>query len=327
MSIARRLCLFAVSIVLSTALVATNLPVKAQQGQPELGSGLSISPTRFELTVQPGANDEIKISVKNVTQAKIIAVPIINDFASDNDTGTPQIIVNEERDDLPSIRPFFKQLENIPIEPGQTVTKKIPVEVPSDTPAGGYYGVLRFVATPDGEINPEDGQVALTASVASIVLVEVPGEVTEQIQLRNLMFYRNDVAGTFFTASAPQQMGVQIVNQGNGFSKPFGTVTVKNPLGKEVVNYELNNANPRSNVLPDSTRTFRNDISGINLPGRYVATADVSFGNGGEVLRLSKSFWYLPYWFIGLLIVLLAAIVYLGFLIRRKVTTGHFTRR
>ena len=329
MSIARRLSLIAVSVLMSVLFVTGDLTTLSAQEdqQQELGSGLSISPTRFDLSVDPGGTDTIRISVKNVTNARVIAVPIINDFASDNDTGTPRIIINDDREDLPSIKPFFSDLESLPIEPGETVTTEIPLSLPADTPAGGYYGVLRFVATPDGELESEDpSQVALTASLASVVLVEVPGDITEQIQLRNILFYRKDVAGTFFT-SAPEQIGVQILNQGNGFSRPFGTVSVKNPLGKEVLNYELNSTNPRGNVLPDSSRTFKDSLPGVSVPGRYVATADVSFGNGGEVLRTTRTFWYLPYWFLAVVVVVLAALVYLGVLLRRKIATGNFKRK
>lgn len=329
MSIARRLSLVAVSMLMAVLFVAGDLVMttNAQEEQQEAGSGLSISPTRFELTVQPGATDTVTISVKNVTSARVVAVPIINDFASDNDTGTPRIIVNEERDDLPSIKPFFGELESFPIEPDQTVTREIELQLPQDTPAGGYYGVLRFVATPDGELESDDpSQVALTASLASVVLIEVPGEITEQIQVRDVLFYRKDVAGTFFT-SAPEQIGVQILNQGNGFTRPFGTVSVKNSLGNEVLNYELNDVNPRGNVLPNSSRTFKNNLEGVSIPGRYVATADVSFGNGGEVLRITEAFWYLPYWFLGVVVLLVGALVYTGFLVKRKIATGKFKRR
>lgn len=297
----------------------------AQDGQTEPGSGLSVFPTRFERTIEPGASGTIQATVKNVTSAGIVAVPVINDFESDDDTGTPRIIF-EDKNDTPSIKPFFGELGSFPIPPGEAVTIEFDISLPADTPAGGYYGVLRFVATPEGSEGTDTGQVALTASIAVPVLIEVPGEVTEQIQLRNILFYRNNIAGTFFTVK-PEQLGVQIINQGNGFSKPFGTVTVTNPLGDEIMNYELNNSNPRSNVLPDSTRSFRSDLEGVKIPGRYTATADVSFGNGGEVLRMSKAFWYLPYWFVGLLIVVLSLLTYVGYLVYRRIKTGSFKRR
>lgn len=340
MSIVRRIHLLVVAVLISLLVVVGG--VHSQEGEQELGSGLSVSPTRHELTVEAAANDRIKLSVRNVTAAKIVAIPVINDFAADNETGVPQIVLDDERTDLPSIKPFFKELENIPVEPGETVTVEVPLEIPSDTPAGGYYGVIRFLASPDGTSIPGDGQVALTASVASVVLITVPGDVTEQLQLRNILFYRNDVAGTFF-ARKPEEIGIQLLNQGNGFSKPFGSVSVKNPLGNEVLNYEINTANPRNNVLPGSGRIFKDKLgeqdpqtaitnpdsfnSSVTLPGRYVATANVSFGNGGEVLTMSKAFWYIPYWFTALILVLLAGLIYAGYLIRRKVTTGNFKRR
>lgn len=292
------------------------------------GSGLSISPTRFLLTPQAGATDTVKISVKNVTGSTITAIPVINDFISDNETGTPQIVTDESRDDLPSIKPFFGELEQFDIEPDQTVTKEYTLSIPSDTPAGGYYGLLRFLATPEGisDASDVDQNVALSASLGSIVLVEIPGDITELVQAQKLLFYRNEGSGTFFT-SAPDQMGVQIRNQGNGFIQPFGKVTVKNPLGKEALQYEINNISPRGNILPESTRIFKDELTGVTLPGRYTAKADISFGNGSQVLTLTGSFWYLPYWFLAIILLLIVAGVFAGFAIRRKVATGTFKRR
>lgn len=327
MKVMHKISMLSLAAVTAVLLFAATTSVHSQEQQPANGgSGLSISPTRFALTPEAGSTDVITITVKNVTGAAITANPVINDFTSDNDTGTPQIVVDETRDDLPSIKPFFKQLDSFVIQPGESVTKDFNIEIPSDTPAGGYYGLLRFLATPEGVSGPEDGQVALTASLGSIVLIEIPGDITELVQAQGFFFYRKNVAGTFFT-STPEQLGVQIRNQGNGFIQPFGTVTVKNPLGKQIMQYELNNITPRGNILPNSTRVFRDDLTGITLPGRYVSSADVSFGNGSQVLTIKDSFWYLPYWFLGVLLLLILLAVYAGFVIRRKVVTGTFKRK
>ncbi len=318
-----------VAIVLVVGGALTAGIVKAQESQAPPangGSGLSISPTRFLLNPEAGSTDVVTITVKNVTTDAITATPVINDFVSDDDTGTPKIVVDESRDDLPSIRPFFRQLEAFDIEAGESVTREFRVEIPTGTSAGGYYGLLRFLAAPKGVTDSGDDQVALTASVGSIVLIEIPGNVTEQVQVQNVLFYKGEVAGSFFTAK-PEQIGVQIRNQGNGFVRPFGKVSVTNPFGKLTQQYEVNDINPRGNILPNSTRIFRDDISGVTIPGRYVATGDISYGNGGQILTIKKTFWYLPYWFIGVLLVVVALLTYGGFAVRRKVATGSFKRR
>ncbi|MDZ7786016.1 MAG: hypothetical protein U5L95_02735 [Candidatus Saccharibacteria bacterium] len=325
MSSFKRLGLIIVSFALVFSVSNARVFSQEQPARGTGGSGLSISPTRFELSILPGNDDTVQISVQNVTGSTIEATPVINDFVSDNDTGQPRLLINEERDDLPSIKPFFNELESMRIEAGETETKEIPVEIPENTPAGGYYGVIRFLASPEGTAAPDDGQVALTASLAPVVLITVPGDITEQVQFRNILYYRNDASGTFFT-SKPEQVGLQIVNQGNGFVQPFGQVSVKDMFGEEVHSYELNDTDPKGNIIPRSTRVFRDDLPDIGTPGRYTTTANVSYGNGGEVLTLSKSFWYLPYWFLAILAVGLGALVYGGFLVKRRVNTGSYKK-
>lgn len=320
MNVAKRLMVVAVLTVFAVMGVA--MPVFSQE--QEAGSGLSVSPTRTELTIEPGGEDVLRISLRNVTNNTIVARPVVNDFFSDNETGQPQLLINEERD-VPSIKPFLKELEDVTLAQGAEATVEIPVTVPSDTAPGGYYGVVRYLAIPEGASAPDEGQVSLTASISSILLVEVPGDVREQVQLRNVLFYRQGVTGSFFT-SKPEQVGVEIVNQGNGFIKPFGNVMVKNPFGKEVQSYEMNTGNPRNNVLPESTRVFKEDLSGISVPGRYTTTASVSFGNGGEVLTLTKTFWYLPIWFVIAVLVLIAGIVAAVFYARKRFANGGFKK-
>jgi hypothetical protein len=316
MKVFKRLLVVATVAIFGAVSVA--LPAASQQG----GSGLSVSPTRTELRIEAGSSSSFSLNVRNVTTSSIVARPVVNDFRSDDESGQPQIILDEDHDG-PSIRPFMPELEEITLAEGEDETVEITVSVPENTAPGGYYGVVRYLAVPEGAPAQDDGQVSLTASVSSILLVEVPGDITEQIQLRNIEFYRKDVVGTFFT-STPEEIGLRIVNQGNSFAKPFGNVSIENMLGREVQNFEVNTGNPRSNVLPDSTRVFRSDLEGVNMPGRYTATASISFGNGGEVLILSNSFWYFPGWFIVLVLALIVLIAVGIYFVRQRMTTGSF---
>lgn len=292
--------------VVMALFVLIALPVNVlSQNQPG-GSGLSISPTRTELRIEPGGSEIVKINLRNVTNGNIVANAFINDFESDNETGEPKIIINNSGDNATSIRPFLKGVEDVELGPNESKTVDVLVEISQNAAPGAYYGVIRYAAVPVGS-DPGPGQVSLTASVSTIVLIEIPGDIRQQIQVREALVYRKGIAGTFFTAK-PEETGVRVINQGNGFVKPFGTVTIDNPLGKQVQQYELNDSEPRANVLPSSGRVFRKPIEGISVPGRYVLTAHVSFGNGGETLTVRKGFWYLPWWFILLVLVIIAVV-------------------
>lgn len=320
MSLLRRLAL-GMGVLLFFA--AFSLPAIAQQGT---GNGLQITPTRTELQVNPGEQKTFSITVKNVTQADVIAQVSLNDFESDGVTGEPKIIVNSKERTTSSLEPFLKGLEDISLKAGESKVVTLTIDAPADAPAGAYYGAIRFTAAPStGEEGADDRQVTLTASVASLVLVEVAGDITEQIQLRSTKVERkvNDgyKAGSFFM-NPPTHLAIEVKNTGNGFSRPFGRVTI-NKGKKEVYSYELNNKDPRGNILPRSVRTFRDEIKNVNQIGRYTANVSVSHGNGGEILTQSVSFWYMPGWIILLIVLLLVGVVIGGYFLYKK----KFARR
>lgn len=113
-------------------------------------------------------------------------------------------------------------------------------------------------------------------------------------------------------------MGVEVKNLGNGFVKPFGTVEIRDMFGNETYIYQLNNANPRSNILPSSSRLFKNPIKNIDKIGRYTATASVTYGSGSEVLISKKTFWYVPDWLVLAIVIGFTVLVWIVFRTYRR---------
>lgn len=305
--------LFSAVLVIAAALFSVSSLIHAQDQQS--ASGLQISPTRTELTVNRGSNGTVTVNLKNVTGGDILAKPEIDDFVSDNNTGTPRLITDSNQKSPYTIKDFISRIADIPMKKGESKTIKIPVNVPADQSPGGYFGVIRFIADPvDNKDNKTGRQINLTASLGHIVLVNVPGNVKEQLQLVSFKAEKNGKTGSVFSSS-PDGMALGLKNTGNSFSKPFGTVTIKNFRGKQVLQYEVNNTDPRGNVLPESTRIFHDKINSLgSSPGRYTAIASVSYGNGGDVLVSEIHFWVIPGWLRALaalvILIILAAIVY-----------------
>jgi hypothetical protein len=305
-------------LVASIALLLVLLsaaPAIAQQNKP--GSGLSISPTLSEFTLKPGQADTLDITLKNITSNDVTAQASIYDFESDNNTGSPKILGESKEDNPHSIGKFITGLEDVPLKVGEQKKVTLPVQAPSDVVPGAYYGIIRYKAVPAGENAPAPGEVSLSASVGTIVLISVPGNVKEQVQLTGLHVYKGDSDGTLFF-DKPDKVGVEIKNLGNGFVKPFGTVEVQSMTGKKIYSYQLNNTNPRATILPDSSRIFTDALKNISGPGRYTVTASVSYGTGSQVLTLKKTFWYIPLWLAGIILAVLILLVLLAYMAYRR---------
>lgn len=304
-------------LALSVALITK---VIAQENQQGSGSGLSISPTRTELSIQPGRTEKVELNIENVTRGAIVAKPFISDFESDDATGEPRLYLNDEKRNSASISSFVQGLEDVRLEPGEDKNLTYTITVPENATAGGYYGAIAYRAVPADQANLESGQVALTANVASLVLIEIPGDITEQIRVTDIKaLSERDAKGSSFFVNPPKFSAIGVRNEGTSFSKPFGTIRVTNMSGKEVYSYEINNSTPRGNILPKTSRTFTDEIKNISKPGRYTITTSISHGNGGEVIVKKVSFWYLPVWLlIAIAIVVFGLVGGLYYLYRKK---------
>src|SRR5207302_902165 len=106
--------------------------------------------------------------------------------------------------------------------------------------AGGYFGAIRFApASGSGAKN-----VNLSASVASLILMTVPGPATEQLNLTNFDVQQNGSVGSNFRTPEDISLLLRFENKGNLQEAPFGQIYVQK--GKKVVyTYNFNQADPK----------------------------------------------------------------------------------
>ncbi len=316
MNFAKRLSV----LVLTLATIFSNTQALAATTPPPVlnapGSGLSISPLHNQLTLDPGQATTLKLNIKNITQNNITAKAYVNDFKSDNNTGNP-VIITDPKVQLPTSIKKFVQPIDVPLAVGEKKEVSVPITIPAGATPGAYYGIIRYRAIPAGSAAPKEGEVSLSASVGTIVLIQIRGDLKERAQLSALKVFNNDSSGTIFFKK-PNKVGVEINNLGNSFVQPFGKVVITNTEGKQIYSYEVNNNEPRSNVLPGSKRMFINSIKNIDKPGRYTVSASIAVSDGSDVLVSQKTFWYVTGGFLLAILGLLVLLVVLTLLAYRK---------
>jgi hypothetical protein len=305
-------------LVLTLPVILSSTTVFAATAAPNTapGSGLSISPLHNQLTLDPGQTTSININIKNITQNTVTAKSYVNDFQSDNNTGNPVIITDPNKTLQTSIKKFVHPVD-VPLAVGEKKQVTVPVSIPAGTTPGAYYGIIRYRAIPTGSAAPKEGEVSLSASVGTIVLIQVKGNLKVQGQLSALKVYNNGSSGTFFFHK-PNKAGVEVKNLGNSFLQPFGKVTINDMSGKQVYSYEVNNSQPRSNVLPGSNRMFIDPIKNISKPGRYTLNASIAINDGSDVLVSKKTFWYVTSSMLLVMAAILVLLVVLTLLAYRK---------
>lgn len=316
-------------------------------------NALAIQPRKdYNLKAGEAVEDTLTITNRN-NDAPLNLDVVIVDFQAQNETGTPQLMRGATERTAWSLKNYIDIPQQLTINPGETVRVPITIQMPSDIGAGSYYSAIEYKAS-----NPTtDEQVNIAASGVSLVFVKVPGQTKQQLTFHQFGAFVPDggSGGSFkglFFSDKPKVMAYRLKNDGNIAEQPNASIVIKNFSGKEV--YTIKDANPKDQLaLRGQTRRFDACIdpenvnqtteSGVDInavvcgdtsfnPGRYTAELTVLYGeNGNETREITAkaTFWYLPWWFVGVMVVALAIVAGIVVYIVRRVKDirGRKTRR
>lgn len=287
-------------------LASVTQKLSAQQGN---GQGLEISPPLVDVKADPGQVVKTQLKVRNVTKYPLIVEAEYNDFVANGEDGQPKILLNNDEKSPYSIKDWLGTIPTATLQPREQAVFDVTIAVPKNASPGGHYGVVRYTGTP---ANTGDASaVSLSASIGTLILVNVSGDVQESGKISELFSARDGKKRTMFEYG-PVAIVTKVENTGNVHFKPKGTVRVSNMFGGKVQEFQLNAAG--GNVLPQSTRKFENVLNKKLLFGRYKIQADVTYGQDNKIMSKTSSFWVIPY---KLVILFILLIVLLFFVFKR----------
>jgi hypothetical protein len=271
------------------------------------GNGLRVSPVHSDLVINPGESKTVDVFVTNITSQDTTYQVVVNDFvASSDESGNPALLLNDgESAPTHSLRQFVPALSDITVKAGEQKNVKVPISIPASAPAGGYFGAVRFSATN----TTQSGQnVALSASVASLILVKVPGNYKEQMSIESISTRTHDKIRSIFTSNKDIDGVVRFKNEGDVQEQPFGKFTVTKMGGGVVYTAEVNNSDAPGNVLPGSIRKFNVPLKNIGSFGKYTLRGDFGYGKG-QSITATTNFYVIPLPVIIFLLVLVVLII------------------
>jgi hypothetical protein len=309
-------------ILTTLCLLAVLFIPAVARAQNSGGQGLEISPPLIDLKADPGQTKTIQIYVRNLTQQTLVVSGEVNDFVAAGEDGQPKFLLEQGESSPYSIKDWIKTVPKVTLVPNERKTVNVVLDLPDNASPGGHYGVVRFTGTPP---ELEGTGVTLSASVGTLVLVNVSGNIVEQANLVEIYTTKyckqekesdpacpeNPKKQSIFEYG-PITIGVRLKNEGNVHFKPSGNIRVTNMFGRETASFKLNEQG--SNVLPGSVRKYEQTMQKKLLFGRYRVHADVVYGSNNTILSVSKTFWVIPY---KLIAVAVGAIALVIFLIRR----------
>lgn len=291
-----------VVVAMFAATCLTAFPAAAQSSNA--ANGLQISPALVQLNGEKGKSYTVELKILNVTGSDLSFKSAVNDFASNSETGTPSILLDETVQSPTSIQDWVSFIPSFDLKARETKTINAVITIPTDASPGGHYGVIRFSGT-SPSLNGTG--VGLSASAGTLFLVRVAGEVKEKLQLSTFQASTNNTPGSLFE-HGPITFVSRFENSGNVHVQPNGTILVqdifKNTISSHTINAE------KGNILPNSTRRFESTLDKQWLLGRYTATITVGYGTQGQAIVETISFWVIPYKLILIGLAMLITLVY-----------------
>ena len=322
----KSLVLAAFAAVLTVTSLSPALPAYADS------SALSITPKKNYL-IEPGKSVDDTLTIRNMDSLSELNLSLrVVDFSYTDETGTPKLYLDQNAPQTTwSLKDNISLPKEVTIPAGESKTLDMKVAIPAGQGAGSYYSAIVYSSS-----SGSGGNVGLSASGVTLVFVNVPGKVSEDLTIQKLGAYEKaSTAGVakyvFMSTGEPQNLAYTLVNKGNVAESPVGSLTLKDMWGH---NYKIASVNPAGSLaLRGQTRTFTTciktkgqsvDFNGKKTettdctspglwPGLYTVTADLFYGqNGNNTNEITKTayFWYLPWWFIIVSIVVIALAAY-----------------
>lgn len=289
-------------------LVFVIAPASAATGDG--GNGMRVSPVRTDLTIQPGGSKTISVYVRNVTGANATYQVIKNDFvASTDESGSPALLLNGQSNDQHGLKNYMTSVNTVSVPAGQQREVKVTISLPKGIAGGGYYGAIRFAPSVPGS---NGKNLSLTGSVGSLVLIRVPGNVSEKLSLVSFDARKDNAPKTIFTTPKGISGVVRFRNEGNIQEQPFGKIILKKG-NKTLETHEINTGDLPGNVLPDSVRRFTINLSKVGSFGKYTLIGNFGYGSDGQLLSAKTTFYVIPLWLIIIGLAIVALILFLIF--------------
>lgn len=324
----RLISLALVALSVSTVSFSALAAAATSATNTATGSGIKLLTVRKDLTVNPGTSQTVTITIQNVTNATTTYQAIVNDFTVQpgNETGQPDLILDPNQyAPSHSLKRFIAPIGNVTLAPNQQTDVKVTITVPKDAAGGGYFGAVRFAPIASGANNQN---VTLSASAGTILLVKVPGNIRDQLSIvsfdvrkfnpSNTEEMNTATASGFHTSNKSLNAVVRFQNSGNVQEQPFGKITLKK--GKTVVQTtEVNNTDPRGNVLPNSIRRFSVPLDKLSGWGKFTLEGNFGYGGNGQLLSATSTFYVVPVSTIVLAVVVMALVLFAIFGLPRVV--------
>lgn len=277
---------------------------------------LSVSPTLFDMSAEPGQSWQSNLRVVNVNKNDLTVYVEVVNFAPRGEGGDGRFIpVIDGGTDKATLAEWFTiTTEPVVVPPEQSKDIPFTVTVPADASPGGHFAAILVGTRP---IDKKDGESKIQTAqmVTSLFFAKVAGDVIESGSVREFTTKET------YLDKPEVNFLLRFENKGNVHLQPQGEIKIYNMWGHERGILPINQYTNFGNVLPESIRKFELSWKGewsISEIGRYHAIATLGYGTEARQFTSAETyFWVIPFKLIsGILIGLLIFFLTISWLVR-----------
>lgn len=275
---------------------------------------LSISPTKFDLKIEPGQLSQADVNITNKSEAALPVTVEIMDFAPKDQSGAISYGVS-----LPgkSAKDWLHvNNKDLLLEPNQKVPIKVSINPPENTPEGSYFAVVMFQASlPSSYIENTGGSTtAIVPWVGTLFLLTIGDPKLDDNALKISSYHMPR-----FSTKSEVPITVDLTNNSSFYLVPSGEIAIRGLNQKVVATTILEN----TSVMPGTTRTVKGVIKRQSPFGIYKASAAFRYKDWQKNTVLGK--FYLLTWIGSTVVCLFMFVIFL--LIRHKKVALHWIQR
>lgn len=254
---------------------------------------LSISPSLFDMSVNPGQEWRSSLRVINVNDYDLTVYVEVVNFVPQGESGDGRFVpINSEETKGSTLAEWFiVNKEPITIPREQTYEIPIAVRVPADAAPGGHFAAI-LVGTKPLETEPGQAQVQTSQMITSLFFARVAGDIKEIGTIREF------TTQSSWLSKPEVTFDLRFENKGNVHLQPQGDIRIRNMWGQERGVIPINQSTQFGNVLPESIRKFTFGWKGewsISDIGRYTAEVTLAYGtNERQFATAITNFWVIP---------------------------------
>jgi hypothetical protein len=263
-------------------------PVQAQESLT-----LSISPSIFNMSANPGQEWQSTLRVINVNNFDLtVYVDVLNFLPQGDGSGTFVSIQEGDQNGLTIAEWFNINKEAIVVPREQSIEVPFSVRVPMDASPGGHSAAILVGTKP---LTPESGQAKVQTSqtITSLFFARVAGDILESGDIREFTTTKT------FLSSPEATFELRFENKGNVHLQPQGDIRITNMWGEERGIIPINQNSHFGLVAKEQIRKFTFTWKGewaISDIGRYTAIATLGYGTDRKQFASSKTiFWVIPF--------------------------------